>query len=230
MECAAGQGDPRGVFSGLALPGAGAYRRSLAFFVSSPTSASEQVPAANPAQARWFAEEVHAHDSSLKNYLRHSFPTVRDVEDVVQESYLRVWKRQTLRPITAVTGSVKASVKGFLFQVARRLALDLIRRERASPIDRATDFARLSVVENRAGTHDTVCTNQEFELLLAAIDTLPGRCREVVILRKLHGLSPAEVAQQLGISEETVHVQARRGLQRVQEFLRRHGVIREGQP
>ena len=37
--------------------------------------------------ARWFAEQVHPNDSSLRAYLRHSFPSVPDVDDLVQESY-----------------------------------------------------------------------------------------------------------------------------------------------
>lgn len=198
--------------------------------VSSPPSAPEQVPAAHQAQARWFVDEVHRHDASLKNYVRSAFPAVRDVFDVVQESYLRVWRRHLVRPITDVSGSVRASVKSFLFQVARRLALDTIRHERVSPFDPVGDIAGLSAVEERRGAADVAAVNQEFQLLLEAIDRLPGRCRQVVILRKLQGLSPAETARHLGISEETVHVQARRGLQRVQEHLRKKGVLREYQP
>jgi RNA polymerase sigma factor (sigma-70 family) len=174
----------------------------------------------------WFIHEVHSHDASLRNYVRHSYPCVRDFEDVVQESYLRVWKRQLARPITRVTGPVKASVKGFLFQVARRLALDKIRRDKRSPIDVVENLSELSIVEERASVHESVSANQEYELLLKAIDRLPARCREVVVLRKLQGLSPDETARRLGISEETVHVQARKGLERVQSFLRKQGLIR----
>jgi RNA polymerase sigma factor (sigma-70 family) len=61
-------------------------------------------------QESWFAEEVHTHDSQLKSYLRSSFPALRDVDDVVQESYLRIWRRQLVRPIAKVTGTVRASV------------------------------------------------------------------------------------------------------------------------
>lgn len=180
-------------------------------------------------QTRWFSEEVHAHDASLKRYLRRSFPTVRDVDDLVQESYLRVWRRQLVRPISEVAGSVSASVKGFLFQVARRLAIDTIRRDRTSPIVSLTDFAPSSVMDDKANIHESACIRQEFEFLLEAIDSLPARCREVVVLRKIHGLSSAETARALGISQETVHAHARRGLQRVHAALRRSGVVRASQ-
>ncbi|MBL9205465.1 MAG: RNA polymerase sigma factor [Opitutaceae bacterium] len=198
--------------------------------MSPPPSTPDHVPAANQAQARWFVDEVHRHDASLKNYVRNAFPGVRDVDDVVQESYLRVWRRHLVRPITEVSGTVRASVKSFLFQVARRLALDTIRHERVSPFEPVVDLTGLPAAEERDGAADVAAANQEFQLLLDAIDRLPGRCREVVVLRKLQGLSPAETARRLGISEETVHVQARRGLQRVQEHFRKQGVLREYQP
>jgi RNA polymerase sigma factor (sigma-70 family) len=165
---------------------------------------------------------VQPHDGQLKAYLRGSFPAVRDVEDVVQESYLRVWRRQLARPIT--------SAKGFLFRVAQRLALDALRRERASPIDRLTDFDVSSVMDHGPGVAESACTHQEIELLLAAIESLPRRCREIVILRKLQGMPQKEIAAHLRLSEQTVQVQARRGLRRCDEFLRRHGVTRSSQP
>ena len=52
------------------------------------------------------------HDDHLKAYLRTSFPTVRDVDDIVQESYLRIWRRQSIQPVR--------TAKAFLFTIARR--------------------------------------------------------------------------------------------------------------
>ena len=178
--------------------------------------------------ARWFADEVQPHGDSLKRYLRRSFPTVRDADDVVQESFLRVWRRQLTRPICDVTGSVRASVKSFLFQVARRLAVDALRRNRASPIAATalTDLAPSSVTDDQANSRDAACSQQEFQLLLDAIDALPARCREVIVLRKLQGKSLAETAVTLGISQETVQVHTRRGVQKIQDALRRSGVMR----
>ena len=66
-----------------------------------------------------------------------------DVDDVVQESYLRVWKARTTRPIE--------SAKAFLFTVARRLALDFVRRKRRSPFLAVKDSEALFVLKERKG-------------------------------------------------------------------------------
>ena len=56
-------------------------------------------PLPGPEQDRWFTEEVHRHERSVRSYLHHSFPAVREVEDLVQESCLRVWRAKSARPI-----------------------------------------------------------------------------------------------------------------------------------
>lgn len=166
-------------------------------------------------QSRWFAEEVHAHDSSLKAYLRGSFPQVRDVDDVVQESYLRIWKAKGAQPIQCV--------RGFLFRVARNVALNLLHRERRSPISAVGDLAALSTAGEGASSAAVAATNEELQLLAEAIDALPPRCREIVILRRIKNLSQKEIATRLGISEETVAVQVVRGVKRCGDYLRRKG-------
>ena len=180
--------------------------------MSTPHSSSESIP--DRSSGRWFAEDVYAHDSSLKAYLRGSFPAVRDVDDVVQESYLRIWKARASQPIK--------SAKAFLFTVARRLALDLVRHERRSPISGAeVDLEQLPHLGKVPNAADAAATAQEIEMLVAAVDSLPSRCREIFVLRRLQGVSQKEIALRLGLSEQTVQVQAARGLRKVEAVMNR---------
>lgn len=182
--------------------------------VSPPPVAPEPSPSVD--QTRWFAEEVHPHDSHLKAYLRGSFPAVRDVEDIVQESYLRVWRRHAARPIE--------SVRGFLFQVARRLALDTLRRRRTVAADPLGDLAASRVLDERPDAATAASEQEMHDLLADALLALPARCREVVMLRKIKGIPQREVAAQLGLSERTVENQCRIGVKRCEDFLRARGL------
>lgn len=166
--------------------------------------------------ARWFTEEVHPHDAQLKAYLRGTFPAVRDVDDVVQESYLRVWRGRAEGPIR--------SARAFLFTVARRLAIDGTRRSIASPIDAVDDLARLPVADLTANVNGDVEQRERVALLGEAIGRLPERCRAVLVLHKIQGLSRRETAERLGLAEKTVEVQTARALERCGKFLRRRGV------
>ena len=50
-------------------------------------------------QARWFTEEVDPHRSALRASVQRAFPGVRDVDDVVQDSLLRIWTARASRQI-----------------------------------------------------------------------------------------------------------------------------------
>ena len=174
------------------------------------------MPPSNPDQARWFAEEVHAHDGQLRAYLRGAYPSVRDVDDVVQESYIRTWKAKLAHPI--------ASTKSFLFEVARNLAIDLIRRKQAAPSESLVGFDESSVMDDGADVVAALNRREKIELLIAALATLPDRTREIVFLRKFQYWPQKEVAAHFGVSERTVETQLAKGMMRCANYLRKRGV------
>ena len=180
--------------------------------MSPPPTASPSVPD----RSRWFREEVHAHEAQLKAYLRSAYPTVADVDDVVQESYLRIWKARLTRPI--------ASAKAFLFQIARHLAVDVVRHERALPIDRLRDLSALPVLDDRPTAAEALGYQEKVSLLADALTHLPARCREIFILRKFNQVPQREIAAKLGLSERTVESQITRGMKLLERYLRKHGV------
>lgn len=179
----------------------------------STPSTPEPSPVAD--QARWFTQEVHPHDGQLKAYLRVAFPSVRDVDDVVQESYLRVWKAHAVRPIL--------SAKAFLFKVARHVALDRVQRGKISLEDPVGNLAAVAVLQNGSPVAESIEADERVHLLASALITLPPRCREIVMLRKLKGVPRKEVARQLGISEKTVDEQLARGVRRLERYVGLHG-------
>lgn len=168
--------------------------------------------------SRWFADQVHPHGPQLKTYLHASFPTLADVDDVVQESYLRIWKARAIQPID--------SAKAFLFRIARHLAVDLVRRHGRSPIRTVPDLSTLAVPDEHRGAADRAVLRDEIELLARALESLPPRCREIIVLRKFQNLPQKVVAERLGIAESTVQEQVYRGLRRCEKFLRAQGVLR----
>lgn len=152
----------------------------------------------------------------MRSYLRSAFPSVHDVDDVVQESYLRIWRSRTEQPIQ--------SAKAFLFCIARRIAIDVIRRNKTSQNDAVANLDVSCVLEEGVNVVETVSRRQEIALLAEAIDALPSQCRKIMVLRKIEGLSHREIASRLGITEATVHAQLQRGMQKCMAYLHQHGV------
>jgi RNA polymerase sigma-70 factor (ECF subfamily) len=170
-----------------------------------------------PDADRWFTAEVLPHEPMLRAWLRSQFPTLTDIDDLVQESYVRVLRARA-------AGARVTSVKAFLFATARNLAIDLVRRRQALGIEPLAETERLSVLDDMPGISETVGHQQELELLTQAIQSLPDRCRQVLTLRKIYGLSQKEIAAQLGISEHTVEAQVGNGVRKCAEFLAQRGL------
>jgi RNA polymerase sigma-70 factor (ECF subfamily) len=165
---------------------------------------------------RWFAEQVQPYEAALRGWLRARFPDLTDVDDVVQEALARVVNaRATVR-----LGGVKA----FLFATARNLVVDQIRRRRVASIESIAEIESLSVFDETPTAAESTARHQEIELLTLAIQSLPDRCRQVLTLRKIYGLSQRDIATRLGISEHTVEAQVGVGMRRCAAFLARFGL------
>lgn len=166
--------------------------------------------------SRWFAEEVQPHEPMLRAWLRGSFPRKWELDDVVQESYLRVWRARTAEPIR--------STRAFLFRVARNVVIDLLRRDRNSPVEAVADLATLPVADERPGAFELLSADERLQSLADAIATLPPRGRELMLLCKIHGLTHHQAAARLGVAPKTVDEHISRGLKQLGAELRARGL------
>ena len=152
----------------------------------------------------------------LRAWLKRRFPSLLDIDDIVQECYARVWAARCANSIN--------SPKAFLFTTARNLATDRIRRGKVVKIDSLAEMDKLTVQDEGPSAPETAALHQELELLTLALQSLPGRCRQVLTLRKIYGLSQKEIAARLQISESTVEAQVANGMHRCGKFLATYGL------
>jgi len=166
----------------------------------------------------WFTKEVEPHEVDLRRYLRGRFPSISDLDDLVQETYMRVFRAKS-------AGRVREA-RPYLFVTARNIALDLIRRDKKVSINGVVDIEPLAVVEDRPSIEEALIHDQELDYLRQAIEALPDRCRQVFKLRKLEGLSHQMIAEKLGISKHTVNAHLALGVLHCRAFFRSHGVLK----
>lgn len=168
---------------------------------------------------QWFREAVQPHEAALRGYLRKRFPAI-DPDDVVQESYLKLFKAKAAHPIN--------SAKAFLFTIAANTARTIFRRERIYSDVPVSELPDSEVLEEGApNATDIVNSRQQHSLLVEVVAELPLRCREIFLLRLVRGLTNAEIARELDLSEGTVRTQVARAMSRCTELLRERGVSLE---
>lgn len=122
-------------------------------------------------------------------------------EDVVQDVFVRVWARRSeWRP--------RGSVRSFLYRMTRNRALNERRARRVRELWAARERAWDPVAP--ATPLRLLETREVGEQVRRAIAALPARQREIVTLARFHGLSHAQIAEVLGISQNTVanHIRA----------------------
>jgi RNA polymerase sigma-70 factor (ECF subfamily) len=180
------------------------------------------IPTDKSEQARWFAREVQPHEPTLRSWLRGLFPSLPDMDDLVQESYVRLIRAREAGKI--------GHAKAYLFTTARNAALDFFRRRQIVSIDAVGDMSDSTVLDDRPGVADAVSKQQELDLLAEAVRGLPDRCRQTLTLRLLYGLSHKEIAAELKVSEHTVKAQLAKGMRRCAGYFEERGLLNPTRP
>jgi len=167
--------------------------------------------------SRWLTEEILPHEAEVRGYLQNHFPNL-EADDVVQESYLKLLRMRATHRI--------ASTRAYFFSVARNTALTMLRRRKIYSSVPVNELTGSLVIDGGRDAAEIVNSEQQLALVVGAIEQLPGRCREIVSLLALDGLSYAEIAARLRLSESTVRVQTARGIRKITAYLRE---LREAQ-
>lgn len=174
------------------------------------------MPPPDPETARWFAAEIQPHEPMLRAWLKSQFPSGEsEIDDVVQEAFIRV--------LGAYATAEIRSPKAFLFVVARNLAGMRLRHRMVENTKPLAEIDCSGILDEETDVPHAVARSQELAMLTTAVQSLPTRCRQIITLRKIYGLSLKETAAELGIDPHTVVIQTSIGIRKLTEYFRRHG-------
>ena len=156
-------------------------------------------------QDQRISEVVKREGSRLRNFIRRRVPDPRDAEDILQDVFYRlVEANRLLMPIEHVTG--------WLFRVARNRITDLFRKKTPEPFSDAAlqdETGELLQIEDLlpspdAGPEALYLRNLLLDELELALDELPDEQREVFVAHELEGRSFKELAEETGVSVNTL--------------------------
>lgn len=123
-----------------------------------------------------------------------------EAEDVSQEAMLRLWR------MAPDWRAGEAKVSTWLYRVTANLCTDRLRRTRTAPLDDAAEPS-----DPAPGAEARLQASARMDALQAALNTLPDRQKQAVVLRHIEGLGNPDIAEILGISTEAVESLTARG-------------------
>jgi len=127
-----------------------------------------------------------------------------EVDDVLQEAYLRSFEASSKTTI--------AYPRAFLLRTATNVAINRTMRAERRLTRSMEDFPCADVYLASASLDADYEAKEQYRLLCRAVESLPARCREVFVLRKIYGFSQKEISGLLSISESTVEKHIAKGL------------------
>jgi RNA polymerase sigma-70 factor (ECF subfamily) len=140
--------------------------------------------------------EVLPLEAALMQFLQHNWRNKADIADLRQDVYVQVFD--------AAHNNIPDNTKAFVFQTARNLLINRLKREHIVPIEAVADVEALNAAIETPGPERNTIARDELRRLQAALDRLPPRCREAVVLGRIEGLSGREIAARMGITEQAV--------------------------
>lgn len=135
----------------------------------------------------------------------HYIPDPDEVEDVVQECFTALWEKLE-------EGKAIANRRAYLYMTVRNRCLDMLRKKGIE-----TESLKLYDTYGIIDDDDAQERSQTEARLWTAVDALPPKCRQALLLSKRDGLKYEEVAREMGISENTVRNQISKALKLLKE-------------
>ena len=138
-----------------------------------------------------------------------------DVEDLVQEVFVRLAQRDDL-------GSIE-QIEGYLFQVAANLLRDRGRREAVRGTG-SVDPSTVSEESVEVITPERVLQGTEvLDRVIDALHQLPERTRTVFVLQRFEDLSYLQIARRLGLSVSSVEKHMMKAMAHIKRRVTPHG-------
>ena len=147
-------------------------------------------------RALWLAQHVLPHEPALRAWLHPRRVGDLEIDDIVQETYAILASRASVDSIR--------NPRAYTFQIANNVVLAHLRHSRVVSIRTMGDIDQLSNAAPEPSPETRMADRDELFHLAEMIGSMPAQVRTAFTLRRVEGLSQREVAQRMGLSENTV--------------------------
>lgn len=138
--------------------------------------------------------------------------------ELTQECFLRAWEY-------IARGETIAQYRPFLYRVLNNLVVDEYRRHKPQSLDALLEEdiggpgLEGELLRDEFDLFEDAAVRYDAAKALEMLEQLPEHHRAVIVMRYIDGLSPGEIAECLGESENTVSVRIHRGVRKLRDLL-----------
>lgn len=151
-----------------------------------------------------FLESFDAYSDAIFRFCLVKTSNKELSEDLTQETFMRYYQALS-------DGKTMSNERSFLYTIANNLIIDWYRKKKATSLD-ALEESGFEAHDAKADDPESAAAIAE---ILAAVEELDEKDREVVVLRFIEGLDPKDIAQILNESANVVSVRITRALGKV---------------
>ena len=155
----------------------------------------------------------------LKSVISKYLKRPEDVEDIVQETFVRTYEAKQKSKIL--------NLRAYFFTTARNLSLKHLDLHANKITDYLEDLGISEVYDDRPSLESEYEANKQFSIFCEAVRELPPQCRRVLILKKVYGLSHADIAKRLEITVSTTNQHLAKGIARCTLYMREKGYLND---
>lgn len=150
-----------------------------------------------------FTEIFNRYNPLLFSFAYKKVKDKDEAKDIMQEVFVKLWNNRSALEL-------KTSLHSYLYRAVFNKALNLFRHQ---GIREDHVLALQQMIEDTAQDSDFTIREKDIEKLIEMeVAALPPKMREVFELRKKQFLSNKQIAEQMGISEQTVETHMKRAL------------------
>ena len=159
----------------------------------------------------WFVSAVLPLEPQLLSYLRRSWKMPDEARDMLHDVYEKA--------LVGASQGLPSHSRAYVFTIARNLVITRAKRAKIVSFELIADIDSVCGLEDSITPERHAEARLELHRALEGIKRLPPRCREMVHLRKVEGLTTREVAERLNVSIAAVERQLTLGMRALTDFM-----------
>ncbi|WP_242131563.1 RNA polymerase sigma factor [Aestuariivivens marinum] len=133
-------------------------------------------------------------------------------EDIIQEVFIYIWEN-------ASELKIKASLKGYIYTMVRNRCLNYLKSIKITDDIEFLEFNINLITEHVFDSVDDEDKKIVYHQILKIVDSLPEKMQQIVRLKFLHNYKYKEIADEMGVSVNTVKTQLKRAKLKITELV-----------